>query len=179
MPARHRSARAREERAVRSSVRQLRFREYVPLKRRQELSTRHRIAWRSCCASRLTSADRTIRSRGASSWETGGLRFRNRADRTRAQEERFDDLGTRPTERSTAREALLAQRILTRETEHQARCRSVYRRCDDLEPSHFLRHPTPTARLRVPGRECAAIRGLHGLTGEVESTIEQGAVPRR
>ena len=94
-----------------------------------------------------------------------------------AQEERLDDLRTRPAQRATASEALLAERIFTRESQHQPRRRAVDGRRHRLEPSNFLRHPTPTARLRIPGRERAAIGLVHGITGEFAHIAEQGPVP--
>lgn len=118
-----------------------------------------------------------IRSRRSPPGSAGRLWLGDRPDGSSAQKQRLDDLGGRPVERPAAREALLAQRIFAREPKHQPSDGAVYR-CDHrLQPCDFLRHPTPTTRFRVPGRERAVIGLVHELSGEVEIHVEQGLVP--
>src|SRR5687768_1758200 len=57
----------------------------------------------------------SIRTRRTPAWTARRIRFRKHPDRPRAQEQRLDDLRARPPERPAAREALLAERVLTRE----------------------------------------------------------------
>ena len=103
-------------------------------------------------------------------------RLANSPDGSGAEEQRLDDLGARPTKRSTSREPLLAQRVLAREPKHQPRRRSIDRRNHRFEPGHFLRNPAPPARLDIPGHERSAIGLIHEFTGGDYSTVKQGLV---
>jgi len=109
----------------------------------------------------------SIRARCAPARSAGWVRFRDHPNWSSAQKQRLDDLRTRPADRATSRESLLAQRVLAREPKDQPRRWSVERRRDGLEPSDFFSYPAATAGLRVPGRKRAAIGLVHGLTGEI------------
>lgn len=110
----------------------------------------------------------TIRAGCPPARSAGRLGLWNHPYRSSAEKQRLDDLRARPADGSASRKALLAERVLARESQHEPRRWAVDRRHHRFEPSHFLRHPAPSARLRVPGRESAAIGLLHrGLTEEV------------